>query len=179
MAPRNSLPPAPPRSGLTSNRLLLIGLPLLLLCACCFCAVIAVGAWAVSNGTIDNLLNPSPDAPNIPLGSLSRDQGKAATAAAAFVQKVQAGSWADAYALCTPALQRQVGSATALGQAISAAKGQPNGPLKVDGVSTVSAGTTSATVTGTALFGKTPGPVLVELERIGADWKVNGFSLNK
>jgi len=173
----NATPPAPQSGGLFSNRLLLGALAVLALCACCFCAAAGIGYWAYSNGMFGDAAGQ--DGPRLPLGNLSREQAKAATAAGTFVQTLQSGNWTAAYALCTPTLQRQLGNPAALGQAIAAAKSQPASALTVGDVSPINSSDTSASVNGTARFNNKTGAVLIDLERIGTDWKVNGFSLNQ
>ena len=179
MSHRTTSSSAAPSGGLFAGRNILFALATLFLCGCAFCAVLAVGAWAVTSGPFADLLAPTPDRSGVPAGRLSREQTKAAAAAVTFVQKVQNADWPAAYALCTPALQRQVGNAAALGRQITDAKSQPGSGLVVEAVSDIQTSDVRATVTGTARFGNTAaGPVRVELERVGADWKVNGFSLN-
>lgn len=143
--------------------------------------MLVAGYWAVTSGPLVDMLAPPPGQSAVPAGRLSRDQTRATQSAAAFVLYLQGADWPAAYAMCTPALQRQVDSAAALGKHIVDARSQPVSALVVGDVGEVQTanGRSIVTVTGTARFATAAaGPVRIDLELVGSDWKVNGFSLN-
>jgi hypothetical protein len=175
-----SLPATPPGNS-SGRRTIVIAVAALFFCSCCFCAMLAAGYWAVTSGPLAEVLTPPPSQRAVPAGKLTRDQTRAAEAASAFVLYLQGADWPAAYAMCTPALQRQLDSAAALGRHITEARSQPASALVVEDVGEVQTanGRSVASVIGTARFATAAaGPVRIDLELVGTDWKVNGFSLN-
>jgi hypothetical protein len=162
--PPMSTPPAKAGGGLFTPRNIIIALVVLLFVCCC-CSLIGVFAirqiQAQASSAISNL------------GTLVPEQAQAAFVASAFMTNLSAGNWAGAYALCTPTLQNQLGSAPALGQRITNNKVQPTSftltdmnpgtPFKIDGT--------------TVFSGSRPGTLHLELERVGSSYQISGFLL--
>lgn len=178
---RTSQLPAEPSGKPSSRRTLIIAVAGLFFLTCCLCAVVTAGLWAVTSGPLSEAVSTLPNQGTAPSADLGRDHFAQAQAAATFVQYLQSGNWPSAYAMCTPALQRQLGNAASLGKQIADARSQPVSGLANIDVGDVLAvnGREVVTVTGTSRFGSSAaGAVRIDLELVGSDWKVNGFSLN-
>ena len=107
LPPPNMPPPARPSGGgLFSGRNIVIGLIALVLLCACGC----VGLFVVTGGAIANVFT---------------QVAAPATVGATFMTDIIAADYDKAYALCTPALQRELGSSAALGKRIGDARAQP------------------------------------------------------
>jgi len=175
--------PSPKSSGgLFTARNIIIGLIALSLCLCGCVIVIPLVSLTLMGPAIGNVFStiktdldatPSPLATTtIPLG-----QAQVRLVGTDFMQKMKNGDWAGAYERCTPNLQKELGSASALGKRVTDGKVQP---LSWDfkEVSQITPTTKEAQIDGTAMFaGNRTGTVRLVLDRIGIEWKISGFNL--
>lgn len=157
-------PAAPQRGGLFTPRNIVIALVALLFLCCC-CSTLGVLVVRQLQQRATSALGG--------LGTLTPDESEAAAVAVDFMTRLQAGDWPGAYALCTPTLQNALGSAPELAARVTTAKVQPvtwqftdmgsGTPLKIDGTAAYASGRS--------------GPLHLELERVGGNFKVSGFLL--
>jgi hypothetical protein len=153
--PPNMPPPAKPSGGMFSGRNIIIGLIALVLLCVCGCG----GLFVLTGGAIGTIFT----------------QVAAPTAVGVqFLTNMEAGDYAKAYALCTPALQGVLGSPAGLGKRISDAHAQPtswsfgNSNLNNDRLELSGTGTFSGGRSGT---------VSLVIVKAGSEWKVDGFNL--
>ena len=132
--------------------LLIIGAVILGLCLVCVCVITA----AVGLG----LLGTQPTA----------------TAGENFMTALKNGDAAGAYNLCTPALQRELGSAQGLDTRIKNGKVQPT----AWSFSSRNVNNDTAQLDGTVTFtGNREGNVTLVLAQVGGEWKISGFNLKE
>lgn len=101
----------------------------------------------------------------------------AADVGEAFMAALKSGDYSQAYNLCAPALQKEVG-----GNAAGLERLVKNGRVEPTGWTFTSRNVENnvAQLTGTATFtGNRQGTVRVTLNQIGNDWKVVGFNLKE
>ncbi len=168
------MPPPPARptgggGGLFSARNIIIGLiALALLCAC------ACGAAFLAFGQGANILGQTlqTSAPGLV------DTAQVTAVAQAFMTELKSGNWSGAYAMCTPDLQKELGSAQALGSKITSGKAQPV-EWTFSKYSAITSQSSDAQIDGTAKFtGNTSGTLRLVLDRVsGSQWKISGFNL--
>ena len=147
----------PPKSGggLFTARNIIIGLVALGLLCICGCVLI-FGVFGASIGTLFSQI------------------AAPAAVGTEFMQAVQSGEWNKAYSLCTPSLQSELGSASALGKRITDGRAQPTSFT----VSNTNLNNDRLEITGTANFtGGRTGNFELVITKSGNDWKVAGFNL--
>jgi hypothetical protein len=98
----------------------------------------------------------------------------AADAGESFMTALKNGNYADAYALCSPALQRSLVNTQGLQRMVQSGKAQPTqwsfNSRKID--------SDVATLTGDATLTSGAGTVRLTLVKVGDAWKIDAFSLN-
>jgi hypothetical protein len=148
-------PAAPKPGGLFTTRNIIIGLVALVFLCVCACGGVAV----LGGGTFAAIF--SQIAPG-------------ATVGGEFMGHLQAGNWDKAYALCGPALQKELGSADALGRRVTNGKSQPTGFVP----SNTNVNNDRLEMSGSATFidGRS-GTFELIIDKIGNDWKIVGFNL--
>lgn len=171
--PRMTPPATSGGGGLFSARNIIIGLvALVFLCCVCGGLLVFVVLPILGNAagtTISNQLETT-----VPGGV---DQIKIAATGQAFMQQLKDGKWPEAYALCTPALQKDLGSAAELGKKITDGKAQPIS-WNFTVISDVTPASKDAQIDGTAvLTGNVNGTMRLVLDRVASDWKISGFNL--
>ncbi|MCA1554415.1 MAG: hypothetical protein LC737_08555, partial [Chloroflexi bacterium] len=169
-------PPARPAGGggLFSGRNIILGLiGLLGLCCVCgaltFFVVLPRLGGSLGSAITDQLQTQVP-------GGLDTIQVTAVSTD--FMNKLKAGDWSGAYALCTPTLQKELASAQALGKKITDGKAQPTS-WSFEDYSTITPTSSDAQIDGSASFsGNRTGTLRLVLDRVGANqWKISGFNL--
>lgn len=155
--PSRSVPPPskPSGGGLFSGRNIIIGLVALLALCVCGCGAVFV----LTGGAIANVFTQvaAPSATGVE-----------------FLTDLAASDYTKAYALCTPALQRTLGSPAALGKRVSDANAMPtswslgNASLNNDRLE----------LSGTAVYsGGRQGTVSLVIVKVANEWKVDAFNL--
>lgn len=100
----------------------------------------------------------------------------AATASEGFMTALKNGDYAGAYNLCSPALQRELGSAGSLGTRIKNGKVEPT----AWSFSSRNISNDTGELTGTVTFtGNREGTVSLVLTQVGGEWKIAGFNLKE
>ncbi len=145
-------------AGNNNRRLfLLVGLGCAALALVC---ILVVGALVVIGG-------------GTTLGVLSVTQ-PAADAGESFMTALKIGNYADAYALCSPALQSKLVNTQGLQRMVQSGKAQPTqwsfNSRKIESA--------VATLTGDATLTGGEGTVRLTLVKVGDAWKIDAFSLN-
>jgi len=160
----------PPKAGgglFTPRNIIIAVVVLLFLCCCC----------GVAGVYIANRIQQGATSVISELGTLVPEQGKIGLVGAEFMSKLKAGDWAGAYALCTPTLQNDLGSAAGLSKRITDGKVQPVSWTFAD-FGSVTSKSQEAQIDGTADFsGGRKGTLRLVLDRVGAGWQISGFSL--
>ncbi len=134
---------------MNKKTILIIAGAALLACACCVLVI------AVAIGLGFGLTEP------------------AATAGESFMTALKNGDYAQAYALCSPSLQKEVGNARGLETAITSAQAVPS---KWTFTSRNVSGD-EGQIDGTATFANgREGTVRLVLVKAGNDWKVSGYN---
>ena len=153
--PPNTPPPAKASGGLFTGRNIVIGLiALVALCACGGCAALALTGGAIGN-LVSNVAAP-------------------AAVGTAFMADLVAGNDSQAYALCTPALQSQLGSSANFTKRIDSGQARPTSWS----FSNTSLNNNRTDLTGTAEFANgRSGTVSIAVVKVGNDWKVDAFNL--
>lgn len=136
--------------------ILIIGGVILGLCLVCVCLFAA--AFALGLGGALGLTQP------------------AATAGENFMTALKNGDAAGAYNLCTPALQRELGSAQGLDTRIKNGRVQPT----TWSFSSRNIQNDTGQLDGTVTFtGNREGTVRLVLAQVGGEWKISGFNLKE
>lgn len=163
-----NMPPAKSGGGLFSARNIIIALVALVFLCVCGCGIALVALGGVGNIIGQQIQTQVP-------GGL--DTLVVVTTGTTFMQQLKDGKFPEAYALCTPALQRDLGSAAALGKKITDGKAQPISWNFTD-FSDIKATSKDAQIDGTAvLTGNVNGTVRLVLDRTGSEWRISGFNL--
>ena len=132
--------------------ILIIGGVILALCLVCVCIIVA--AVALGFGATQ----------------------PAATAGENFMTALKNGDVAGAYNLCTPALQRELGSAQGMQTRITNGRVQPT----QWSFSSRNINNDTAQLDGTVTFtGNREGNVTLVLAQVGGEWKISGFNLKE
>ena len=100
----------------------------------------------------------------------------AATAGEDFMAALKKGDYNQAYNLCAPALQRELGSARNLETRIKNGKVEPTGWTFTSRNVNNDTGQLDGTVTFT---GNREGNVRLVLTQVGGQWKISGFNLQE
>ena len=99
----------------------------------------------------------------------------AATAVESFMTALKNGDYAQAYALCAPSLQQEVGTPRGLQVAITNAKAQP----KQWTFTSRNVSGDEGQLDGTATFASgREGTVRIVVQKVGNEWKVSGYNWN-
>jgi hypothetical protein len=153
--PPNMPPPAKPSGGMFTARNIIIGLvALIVLCVCGTVCTLAVAGPAIAN-IFGQVAAPS-------------------AVGVQFLTNIAAGDYDKAYALCSPALQRALGSPAALGKRIGDANAKPTAWT----FSSTNLTNDRLELSGTATFtGGRSGTVSLAIIKVGGDWKVDAFNL--
>jgi hypothetical protein len=140
---------------LFTTRNIIIGLVALMFVCVCAC----VGILTVTGGS---------------LATIFSQVAAPAQVAGEFMGHLQTGDWNKAYELCAPTLQRELGSAEALGRRITNGKAQPTGFVP----NNTNLKTDRLEMTGTATFTEgRSGTFELVIDKLGNDWKIVGFNL--
>ncbi|MBM3129545.1 MAG: hypothetical protein FJ009_13080 [Chloroflexi bacterium] len=100
----------------------------------------------------------------------------AATAGENFMTALKNGDYNQAYGLCSPALQRELGNAGGLGTRIRNGKVEPT----AWSFSSRNISNDTGELTGTVTFtGNREGTVRLVLAQVGGEWKISGFNLRE
>ena len=163
-----STPPPKAGGGLFTPRNIIIALVVLLfLCCCC----------GVAGLFIANRIQQGASSVISDLSTLVPEQGRIGLVGADFMTKLKAADWAGAYALCTPTLQNDLGSAAGLSKRITDGKVQPVSWTFTD-FGSVTSTSQDAQIDGTTDFsGGRKGTLRLVLNRVGAGWQISGFIL--
>ncbi len=100
----------------------------------------------------------------------------AATAGDAFMTALRDGDYDQAYSLCSPGLQKELGSAQDLQELIENGDAQPS---QWSFTSRNISGDTGQLDGNVTLTGDRPGTVIIKLVKVGDAWKINGFNLKE
>ena len=99
-----------------------------------------------------------------------------ASAGEAFMSALKNGDYNQAYNLCTPALQRELGNARNLETRIKNGKAEPTAWSFTSRNVTNDTGQLEGSVTFT---GNREGNVRLVLAQLGGEWKISGFDLKE
>ncbi len=136
--------------------LLIIVAVVLGLCVCC--AAVFIGIALTGGLTALGLTQPAADAGE------------------AFMTALKNGNFDQAYGLCAPTLQRELGNARNLETRVKNAKVQPT----AWSFSSRNVSGSEAQLDGSVTFvGNREGTVRLVLQQIGSEWKISGFNLRE
>ena len=165
-------PPTRPAGGggLFSGRNIIIGLIALALLCACTCAVVFFVVLPRVGSNITSQIQT-----NVPGGL---DVVAVTAVGTDFMTRLKNSDWTGAYNLCTPDLQKELGTAQQLGTRISNGKAQPVS-WTFDQFSDITPQSTEAQIDGSATFsGSRTGTLRLVLDRVGTNqWKISGFNL--
>ncbi len=161
--------PAAGGGGLFSGRNIIIGLIALALICVCACAAIFL---VVRQGAINIGQQIQTQIPG------GADTIQVTLVATDFMTRLKNSDWTGAYNLCTPDLQKELGTAPQLGTRITSGRAQPVS-WTFSQFSDITPQSADAQIDGTASFsGNRTGTLRLVLDRVGTNqWKISGFNL--